>query len=106
MNVLDFAMKMELQGKAFYQNLADSASHPGLKTIFTGLAADEQKHYELFRDLKEGKGWSMSNSVMLDEAKTVFQNFIANRELIESQLREDGRLRHGAEDRGGERKAV
>lgn len=89
MNVFDFAMKMELQGKAFYENLAASANHPGLKTIFTGLAADEQKHYDLFRDLKEGKSWSMGDSSMLDEAKTVFQNFIANRELIESQLRED-----------------
>jgi rubrerythrin len=89
MNVFDFAMKMELQGKAFYEDLAESANHPGLKTIFTGLAADEQKHYELFRDLKEGKSRSMSDSAMLDEAKTVFQNFIANRELIESQLRED-----------------
>jgi rubrerythrin len=89
MNVFDFAMKMELQGKAFYEDLAESANHPGLKTIFTGLAADEQKHYELFRDLKEGKSRSMGDSALLDEAKTVFQNFIANRELIESQLRED-----------------
>ena len=45
MDVFDFAMKMELQGKAFYETQAALTQIIGLKTVFTGLAADEQKHY-------------------------------------------------------------
>ena len=45
MNVYDFALKMELDGKAYYQQLAGKTSLAGLKNIFLQLAADEQKHY-------------------------------------------------------------
>ena len=88
MNVFDFAMKMELQGKACYENLAASAREPGLKTIFTGLAEDEQKHYDTFLALKEGKTWSMPDSRMLDRAKTVFADLLKDKEHL-AGLRDD-----------------
>jgi len=88
MNVFDFAMKMELQGKTCYETLASSTKIPGLKTIFTGLAEDEQKHYEIFRSLKEGKTWTMTDSRALERAKTVFTDLLKDKEhLIE--LEED-----------------
>ena len=46
MNVFDFAIKMELDGKAFYEKLAKGTNIAGLQTIFSRLAADEQKHRE------------------------------------------------------------
>lgn len=76
MNVFDFAMKIELQGKAYYETLAESARIPELKGIFTGLAADEQKHYDLLRGLKEGKNWAMADSTMLQQARSVFTDLI------------------------------
>lgn len=76
MKVFDFAMKMELQGKAYYQTLADSARIPELKGIFSGLAADEQKHYDLLRDLKEGNNWNMADSTVLQKARSVFTDII------------------------------
>jgi rubrerythrin len=88
MNVFDFAMKMELQGKACYENLAASTQQMGLRTIFNGLAADEQKHYDLFRDLKEGKAWSMTDSKMLDQAKNVFSDLVRDKERL-GELHED-----------------
>lgn len=73
MNVYDFAMKMEDSGKAYYENLARAASLPGLKTIFTRLAEDEQQHFEIFRNLKAGnKAQQMPESGLLDIAKNVF----------------------------------
>jgi rubrerythrin len=73
MNVFDFAMEMEDSGKAYYENLAKAASLPGLKTIFTRLAEDEQKHFEIFRDLKAGnKAQTMPESKTLDTAQNVF----------------------------------
>ena len=89
MNVFDFAMKMELQGKATYENLAASTDVAGLKTIFEGLAADEQKHYEVFRDLKEGKSWKMDDSRMLDKARSVFGDLLADKEQLMGHLHED-----------------
>jgi len=74
MNVFEFAMKMEEDGKAYYQGLADRTSQPGLKTIFVQLAEDEQKHFETFRMLKEGKGApEMQDSDVIAEAKNVFE---------------------------------
>jgi rubrerythrin len=88
MNVFDFAMKMELQGKACYENLAASTQVLGLKNIFTGLAADEQKHYEVFRGLKEGKAFDMADSGMLEQAKSVFRELVGDKERM-GDLRED-----------------
>jgi rubrerythrin len=83
MNPFDFAMKMELQGKACYEELAASTKVPGLKTIFTGLAADEQKHYDVFRGLKEGKAWTMTDSQVLDQAKSLFETFVKDNERLD-----------------------
>jgi rubrerythrin len=88
MDVFDFAMKMELQGKACYENLAASTQVPGLKNIFTGLAADEQKHYEVFRGLKEGKDFAMTDSRMLEQAKNVFKEITGEKERL-TGLHED-----------------
>ena len=55
MNICDFAMEMEDNGCEYYKSLASAATLPGLKTIFTRLAEDERKHFEIFRDLKAGK---------------------------------------------------
>jgi len=89
MNVFDFAMKMEMQGKTIYENLAATSTVPGFKTIFSGLAEDEQKHYNIFRDLKEGKTFAMTESRMLDKAKSVFGDLMANKEQTVVQLHED-----------------
>jgi rubrerythrin len=73
MNIFDFAIKMEEDGKAYYEKLAKDATLPGLQTIFTRLAADEQKHYDIFLALKGGeKKVAMADSTALEFAKNVF----------------------------------
>jgi rubrerythrin len=73
MNVLDYAMKMEMDGKAYYEKLADSCLEPGLKNIFSRLAGDEQKHYEILRMLKAGAdAAAMADTDVIEEAKNVF----------------------------------
>jgi rubrerythrin len=74
MNVFDFAMKMEDDGKAYYEKLADQTSLPGLRTIFTRLAEDEQKHYEIFQELKTSGGVpAMQDTTIIAEARNVFE---------------------------------
>lgn len=73
MNIFDFAIKMEEDGKAYYEKLAKNATHPGLQTIFSRLAADEQKHSEIFQALRSGeKKMAMADSTALEFAQNVF----------------------------------
>lgn len=54
MSVFDFAMQMELDGKAYYEELATKVELPQLKKILLEMASDEQKHYNLFKAMKAG----------------------------------------------------
>ncbi|WP_432822476.1 ferritin-like domain-containing protein [Trichloromonas sp.] len=76
MNVYDFAMKMELDGKAYYQKMAEKTKLPGLKKIFLQLAEDEQKHYDIFQGLKKKTPSAMAATTALDEAKNVFAKLL------------------------------
>jgi len=81
MNVFDFAIKMELDGKTFYEKLAAQTNQVGLQAIFSRLAEDEQKHYEIFQQLKAGgKGVpTMQDSTTLENARNVFEQLIAEK---------------------------
>ena len=75
MNVFDFAMEMEDNGCEYYTNLAKTSVVPGLKSIFTSLAEDEQKHFNLFRSLKEGSKTNLTvDSQALDMAQNIFKS--------------------------------
>lgn len=83
MNVFDFAIKMELDGKAFYEKLAKETNVVGLRTIFAQLAADEQKHYETFLAL-QGKAQEkvMADTPVFEQAKNVFENLVAQKDTL------------------------
>jgi len=73
MDIFDFAMKMELDGKDFYTRLATESNCQGLKQIFADLAADEQKHYEIFSRLKAQQPLAgMADSRALETARNLF----------------------------------
>lgn len=73
MNVFDFAMKMETDGKAYYEKLANQTFLPGLKTIFLYVAEDEQKHYEIFQELKKSESAPvLQETTILAQAGNVF----------------------------------
>ena len=81
MNVFDFAMQMERDGKTHYEKLAAGTPIVGLKNIFSMLAADEQKHFETIQAMKTGANDAMAGSIALDEAKNVFQGLMNDRTL-------------------------
>ena len=51
MEPIALAQKMELEGKAYYEKLAAETTAPELKGVFTFLAGEEQKHYDLFKSM-------------------------------------------------------
>ena len=63
MEVFEFAMKMEQDGKAFYEAQAEKVELQELRNILLELAADEQKHYNIFKAMRDGK------TAEFDEAK-------------------------------------
>lgn len=61
MGILDFAMQMELDGKAFYEQGARKAPNDQIKDIMLRLAEEEMRHYHIFKSLKEGHYDSAEN---------------------------------------------
>jgi len=53
MDIIDFAMQMELDGKAFYEKHAALTKDPDLKEILVTLAEEEERHYRFFKSLKK-----------------------------------------------------
>ncbi len=77
MNVFDVAMKMEIDGKAYYENLASQTDLPGLQTIFRRMAEDEQKHFEVFQAMKAGKNLpDLGEGTNLTTTKNIFENLL------------------------------
>jgi rubrerythrin len=81
MDIIDYAMRMELDGKMYYEQSAQAMPRPELKLILQTLADEEVKHYHFFKRLKES-GVTAAKSVM-DSApssamaiKNVFQQLV------------------------------
>ena len=76
MNVIEFAMQMELDGREFYLRSAQNAPEPELKEILKYLADEETRHYNFFKRLHDGKTAEAEKELdagtSLKETKNVF----------------------------------
>ena len=75
MNVFEYAMQMELDGKAYYEEAAEKVNSPELKKILLEIAGDEQKHYIIFKAMKDGQVVEYVESEassIFDSVKNVF----------------------------------
>jgi len=78
MDIFEFAMQMELDGQAFYEKGAAATDNAELKKIFLTLAEEEQRHYRIFKNLKEGqlgaaKEFAANRAKTVSIAKNLFQ---------------------------------
>jgi rubrerythrin len=53
LQVLEYAIKMEIEGHDFYKNLASKGKNKRIQNIFAGLAEMELEHYELLKKQKD-----------------------------------------------------
>nr|MBN2277231.1 ferritin family protein [candidate division Zixibacteria bacterium] len=79
MDIIDYAMKMEQDGKAYYETHAAGTTDPDLKRILVLLAEEETRHYEYFKRLKANPkdisgGELLSGSQTLENVKNIFQS--------------------------------
>ncbi|HAD03160.1 MAG: hypothetical protein A2091_00505 [Desulfuromonadales bacterium GWD2_61_12] len=79
MKIFEFALKMEENGKAYYEKLAKTAQTKGLQAIFTELAMDEQKHYDIFKAMLAGQEVYMADSMVLEKSRNIFSTLLADK---------------------------
>jgi rubrerythrin len=85
MNVFEFAMKMEKDGQEYYEQQAAKSDNTALKRIWQQMAADEVKHYEIFRrfrdgEVKEAAQMAKAGTQILATVKSVFEELSAKKE--------------------------
>ena len=52
-DINEFAMQMELDGRNFYLDLAKKTENAGIKSVLTMMAESEAKHYNVILDMQK-----------------------------------------------------
>jgi len=76
MNIFEFAMQMETDGREYYLEQAGKTAHPFLKKILLEMADDELKHYNIFKKLRDGHDAEFEEAkktTIVSSVKNVFQ---------------------------------
>ena len=82
MNVYEYAMKVEKEGEAYYREMAAAATNPGLKRIFTMLADEEVKHYNVFRGMMKKEELDSENLNITTDTKTIFETLSEEKDNV------------------------
>jgi len=72
MNVLDFAINMELDGEKYYKEQAEIAQDISLKNIFLILAEDENSHAKLLQHKSNNMSYELKGTETISETKNLF----------------------------------
>ncbi len=81
MNILDFALQMELDGMTYYEKSAQQVDQPELAKVLRILADEERRHYNIFKRLKgaaseDAKIEYESSSPGLGATKNIFHALV------------------------------
>lgn len=82
MNVYEYAMKVEKEGEAYYREMATNANNPGLKRIFTMLADEEVKHYNVFKNMMKKEDIDLEKLNLITDTKTIFATLNEEKENV------------------------
>lgn len=100
MNVFDCAIKMEEEARASYEKMAEAATVPELKNLFSLLAAAEQEQHDVLVRMKESVDPHTAQFNALREAACVFKPVLAKRDLM-AELKDDpDAYRHVVQEEG------
>jgi rubrerythrin len=78
MDIIEFALKMELDGRSFYEKQAAAENDPELKQILETLAQEEDSHYRFFLTFKDNPDLPPSADTFgspgaVDRVKNIFE---------------------------------
>ena len=77
MNILEFAIKMELAGEKYYNEQAEINEDNSLSKVFRMLAKDENMHAMILENKINKLAYELIKNETLSEAKSVFNNIEA-----------------------------
>jgi len=83
MNVFDYAMETERSGRKFYRTVAEKTAVPGVRTIFTMMASDEEELLERFRAMKAAQTMTLTDSLALEHAGNIFEDKLNELEALQ-----------------------
>ncbi|MTI71053.1 MAG: rubrerythrin [Firmicutes bacterium] len=93
MNIYQFAMDMELDGKKYYEKLMGKANDKGLKNIFKMLAEDEKKHHDIIKEMRN-KGDINVDFKSLGNTDNIFEKLQKDKEDLNLDKSEIEVYRH------------
>ncbi|GAX61479.1 hypothetical protein SCALIN_C22_0193 [Candidatus Scalindua japonica] len=74
MDIYKYAMKMELDGRHFYLDLANKTNNKGIKNILNMMAESEAKHYNVILSMQRNDKTEYSTDTeVLTEVKNIFE---------------------------------
>ena len=94
MNVFNFALNMEEDGKAFYEKLAAETKVHELKTIFSMLASAEEEHHKALEVMKKDIPPDKADSKVLEKARNVFQGLLEKKDALDMLKNDPDGYRH------------
>ncbi|MDR3601486.1 MAG: ferritin family protein [Desulfosporosinus sp.] len=74
MNIIEFAIKMELEGEKYYSEQAEINKGNSLSTVLLMLAKDEAMHAEIIQNKANKLPYDLKQTETLAEAKNVFSD--------------------------------
>ncbi len=63
MDVFDIAINMEIEGQAFYEDIAKRTDNTGFRNILHRLAEEESKHRIIFEEMKKNSAQLQDNKI-------------------------------------------
>jgi len=82
-NIIEYALKMEKDGEAYYRDLAVNAENKSIEEIFNILADAEAQHYEAFLQLRDNLPIPPVEEETLSQVKNIFQQMQLRKEKLE-----------------------
>lgn len=77
MDIYEFAMNMELDGKKYYEELMNMAQDKGLRRIFEMLAKDEEEHHRIINEMRDSED-AYNTSDTLKNANNIFAEMLGS----------------------------
>jgi rubrerythrin len=75
MNIFDYAIELEEEGQSLYNEYAKESPNIGIAKIFTWLAEEERRHYEIFKRMKNNENASLKDTSFISDVKGVFSQW-------------------------------
>lgn len=96
MNAIDYALKLEKDGKAYYTKQAQCAKDLQLKKLFEMLANDEQRHYEIISGFKD-KNYIYKGTYTFKTTRNMFSEMLKDEKCFEVEVTNLDAYEHAVE---------